>query len=306
MLEEVNQELHRVLTTDSPTIQPIVEYFLQSAGKGTRPQLVILCGEVAATPKESLIDLAVAVELLHMASLVHDDILDQSSLRRNQPTLHRLWGEKIAILVGDYLFGKMMEMISRHPSVIPYFANVIQSLVAGEFMQIEQRYNPWLAEEIYLERIYHKTANFIATCCKISSVVSKPSPEIAESMTNFGYYFGMAYQLLDDLQDIMGNSEQIGKPVLQDAGQGIYTLPILHAVRQSFLSIESLERLKQLPEESLSYAKAITSQYIQKALHSLSRLPDTEAKRRLQNLSLQLQKQLSKLKGGHLHAPSLH
>jgi heptaprenyl diphosphate synthase len=306
MLEEVNRELHRVLATDSPILQPMVEYFLQSAGKGTRPQLVLLCGEVASTPRESSIDLAVAVELLHMASLVHDDILDQSSLRRNQPTLHRLWGEKAAILVGDYFFGKMMEMISRYPSVIPYFANVIQSLVAGEFLQMEQRYNPWLAEEIYLERIYHKTANFMVTCCKISSVVSDTSPEIEESLTNFGYYLGMAYQLLDDLQDMMANPEQIGKPILQDAGQGIYTLPILHAVRQSSFSVESLEGLKHLPEESLTYAITITAQYIQKALHSLSQLPNTEAKTGLQNMSLLLKKQMAKIKGGHLHAPSFH
>lgn len=296
-LQEVETELRRVLATDSPTLRPIIEYFLQVNGKGTRPLLVLLCGEVSSSPKEYSVDLAVAVELLHMASLVHDDIVDQSPIRRKQPTIHSMWDERMAVLVGDYFFGKMLKTISRYPQVVLYFSDVVQSLVTGEFMQIEQRYNARLPEEFYLERIYHKTANFIATCCKISSIASDASSEIRESLTNFGYYLGMAYQLHPDV---------IGKPVLQDATQGIYTLPVLHAVRQSYLSVESLEQLQHLPDDSLAYGKHVTSRYIQKALHSLSRLPNTEAKTALQFIALKLKQEIARVKGEHQHAPSIH
>lgn len=305
-LQEVETELRRVLATDSPTLRQIIEYFLQVNGKGTRPLLVLLCGEVSSSPKEYSVDLAVAVELLHMASLVHDDILDQSPIRRKQPTIHNLWDERTAVLVGDYFFGKMLKIISRYPQVVLYFSDVIQSLVTGEFMQIEQRYNAWLPEEFYLERIYHKTANFIATCCKISSIASDASSEIRESLTNFGYYLGMAYQLLDDLQDFGSHPDLIGKPVLQDATQGIYTLSVLHAVRQSYVSAESLEQLQHLPDDSLAYGKHVTSRYIQKALYSLSQLPNTEAKTALQFIALKLKQETARLKGEHQHATSIH
>lgn len=305
-LQEVEIELRKILATNSPTLRPIVEYFLQVNGKGTRPTLVLLCGEIASSPKEYSVDLAVAVELLHMASLVHDDILDQSPIRRKQATIHQLWDEQTAVLVGDYFFAKMLTIISRYPQVVPYFSDVIESLVTGEFMQIEQRYNPWLPEEFYLERIYHKTANFIATCCKISSIASNASSEVRESLTSFGYYLGMAYQLLDDLQDFGSHPDVIGKPVLQDTAQGIYTLPVLHAVRQSYVSVESLEQLEHLPDDSLAYGKQVASRYIQKALHSLSRLPNTEAKTALQFMALKLRQKIARCKGEHPHAPSIH
>lgn len=304
-LEEVSAELQNIVATDSPSLRPIVEYFLQATGKGTRPLLVLLCGEIASVPKRQSIDLAVAVELLHMASLVHDDIVDKSSIRRNQPTVNSLFGDKTAVLVGDYFFGKMLSIISRYPFAIPCFSDIIQNLVAGEFMQMDQKNDPWLDEELYFERIYRKTGNFIAACCRVGSLTDGAPEHTTEFLTNYGYYLGMAYQLLDDLHDIVSTSSIIGKPVQQDAASGIYSLPYLHAIQNSLVSISFLDE-HPLPKESISYSIEAASNYIKKSLISLHHFPNSDAKKGLQILALHLKTQLAKFKEGIYDAPPIH
>lgn len=305
LMVEVNKKLHRILVTDSPSLRQILEHFLHTKGKGIRPLLVLLCGEVAAAPTKRCIDLAVAVELLHMASLVHDDIVDQAEFRRTHPTIHSLWGEGNAVLVGDYFFGKLLGVISFYPDVVNWFADTIQNLVAGEFMQMDQQYSCRLSEEEYLDRIYCKTANFIATCCKISCLTDETPHEITEALTHYGYCLGMAYQLIDDLQDITESPFVLGKPVRQDISRGIFTLPYLRSFRAvSHLSDNLVPHESSITHESIDYTEKLALNYIQKSVSSLSVLPASTAKTELIRLALQTQKKIAVMREASVHAPS--
>ncbi|GAX88715.1 polyprenyl synthetase family protein [Effusibacillus lacus] len=283
LLPEVSKEMQKVLSTGNPVLAPIVRYLLDTQGKGTRPLLVLLTGDIVSAPVQNSVRMAVAVELLHMASLVHDDIVDQSDLRRSRAAIHKQWGEGAAVLLGDYLFGKMLNVISSYPSIISCFADVIQNLVDGEFMQASQLHNPWLTEEEYLRRISLKTATFIAACCKVSSL-AEGRQDLTEALGNFGHSLGMAYQLLDDLQDFLESPSALGKPVRQDLTNGIYTLPYLR---------------------SIPYTQSLATHYIQKSISSLSGLPPSRAKAGLIRFALNIKKKIDQLQEGILHVPSI-
>ncbi|WP_018131388.1 polyprenyl synthetase family protein [Effusibacillus pohliae] len=308
LLHKVDQKLRYLLRTDIPSLRPLVDHFMQTRGKGVRPLLVLLCGEIAASPVNQSIDLAAAVELLHMASLVHDDLVDHSDLRRQQATIHRLWGERAAVLVGDYFFGKMLRVISAYPPAVPLFAAVIEHLVGGEFLQADQQYDAWLPETEYLNRIYHKTAFFMANCCKIGCLPGHLAAKKSEALTRFGYCLGMAYQLWDDLQDILETPDAIGKPVMQDVARGVYTLPYLHAFQYANRHFSSDSDKHQIPRESIAYTAGLAAQYIEKSARSLSALPPSNAKNGLLQIAWRLKtkiEQLHSLQEADRHAPSL-
>lgn len=305
LMAEVETALHRVLATDSPSLGEIVSYFLRTGGKGTRPLLVLLCGDIVSAPAKRSVDLAVAVELLHMASLVHDDIVDKAPVRRQQASIHSLWGEGAAVLVGDYFFGKMLGMISSYPPVIPAFADAVQSLVAGEFLQADQQSNPFVTEEEYLERIRHKTANFISVCCKINCLADDTPLYVEKTLAGYGYYLGMAYQLADDLIDVAESPERIGKPVMQDISRGIFTLPYLYEFRRMPPAPGCRYGKIPLSRESLAYTKRLAAHYIQKSVNCLSALPRSKAKTGLIRIALRLKKMMEQLQEANLHAPSV-
>ncbi|WP_380026435.1 polyprenyl synthetase family protein [Effusibacillus consociatus] len=305
-MSEVDKELRRLLASGSPSLSPMIQHFLETKGKGVRPVLVLWCGDIAGSPMKRSIDLAVAAELLHMASLVHDDIVDQAAFRRKKPTIHRMWGEGAAVLVGDYFFGTLLRVISPYPMVVPHFAEAILSLVNGEFMQMDQQYDPWISEEEYLNRICQKTANFMSTCCKIGCLTQDTPFEIMDALTNYGYCIGMAYQLLDDLQDIIETSEGLGKPIMQDISRGIFTLPYLHSFWQESNRLPTFLKVNIVPSaDSLEYTRKLAAHYIEKSVICLSSLPSTNGQRGLLCISRQIKKKLEQLQEVNAYAPTL-
>ncbi|BCJ87463.1 polyprenyl synthetase family protein [Effusibacillus dendaii] len=304
IVSEVHHELQRIVRTDSPSLQRIVDYFLQQRGMGIRPLLVFLCGEIVSAPKQNLLDLAAATELLHMASLVHDDIVDQTAIRRNQPSVHHRFGEGAAVLLGDYFFGKLLKVISSYPPVLAEFSETIESLVAGEFMQIDQQGNSLLSQADYLQRIYAKTARFISSCCKIGCLLVDVPPA-AQSLAEYGYNLGMAYQIIDDLQDVIGDPNLIGKPVLQDLSRGIYTLPYLHSLHQTPSEPANRSTVLISPEAIL-YTKKTAASYISKSIDALTAFKPSETKTQLIHFALQQQQKLDNLQEESCYAPTLH
>lgn len=179
--------------------------------------------------------LAVAIELIHMASLVHDDVLDHADLRRGKETANARWGNQQAILAGDYLFARAFSLVAGAgygDRVSMILSRLIMDLAAGEIIQNKELYKVETIET-YDERIAKKTANFLADCCEMGGIVAGHDEETLHGLRTYGKKIGMAFQLTDDLLDVLGDAKDIGKPAGHDIAEGIITLPFLRAIESS-------------------------------------------------------------------------
>ncbi len=209
-------------------------YLLESGGKRIRPLLIILSGKtINSHPNEGLVAAGTAAELIHMASLVHDDIIDQSFYRRGKPSLFSLWGEKNAVLAGDFLFAKAFEILASSGlfTVLQLMVEAIQEMCQGEIAQSEKLFQTDQKEEDYFDRIYQKTGKFLAFCCQAGAIITKAKSEKQSALKTYGTYLGYTFQIIDDLLDFTGESEVLGKPVYQDLAQGNLTLPVLYLLQ---------------------------------------------------------------------------
>ncbi len=206
---------------------------LDAGGKRLRPALVLLCARAGEYDPEVAVPAAAALELLHLASLVHDDVIDRGTLRRGFPTVNSRWGDALAILTGDYLFGKALLAVSALPSAaVRQMGGVIGELVGGEVdQQLGRGKKPGLDE--YLNRIGRKTAALLATSCRMGAVLGRVPEAVAARLGEYGWWLGLTYQVVDDLLDVCGDPTALGKAVGLDAGQGIATLPSLLTVDEA-------------------------------------------------------------------------
>ncbi|MCR6545463.1 polyprenyl synthetase family protein [Dehalobacterium formicoaceticum] len=236
-MHQVEELLYQTLAEAQGTIGEMGTYFLNSGGKRLRPLLIILSGKATAplTPEreKNLIAAGAAVELIHMASLVHDDIIDQSLYRRGQPSVHALWGAKGAVLAGDFLFAKAFDILVSHNlfSVLKLMVLAIQEMCQGEILQSEQLFQTGQNEKDYFQRIEQKTGTLLAACCQSGALITQGNLRQVTGLKNYGTYLGYTYQITDDLLDFSGNSLDLGKPVCQDLRQGNLTLPILYLLQ---------------------------------------------------------------------------
>ncbi|MGI6678028.1 MAG: polyprenyl synthetase family protein [Dehalobacterium sp.] len=233
----VEELLYQTLSRDQGTIGEIGTYFLESGGKRLRPLLIIISGKAISplTPEQekNLIAAGAAVELIHMASLVHDDIIDQSLYRRGQPAVHTLWGAKGAVLAGDFLFAKAFDILVSHNlfSILQLMVQAIQEMCQGEIFQAEQLFQTEQMEKEYFHRIEQKTGKLLSACCQSGAMIARGKQAHISALKNYGTYLGYTYQIVDDLLDFRGNSLDLGKPVCQDLRQGNITLPILYLLQ---------------------------------------------------------------------------
>ena len=229
--EELEAVTGRItLALDHPIAHTVL-YLIAAGGKRLRPALVLLAGGSDRTSaRTALVEAAAAVELIHTATLIHDDIIDQSPLRRSQPTFHQRWGTERAVLMGDYLYATAFAMLARLnvPAVTQTMADVCQQLCRGELREVEARYRLDLREEEYLDIIRDKTASLIGGCCHIGAHLGGGSPETVARLTEFGVNFGLAFQIIDDCLDLTGDQQQMGKSVLSDLDKGALSLPIIY------------------------------------------------------------------------------
>lgn len=208
---------------------PIFADSVIAGGKRLRPALVVLCGSFLPAQRDELIDVAVAVELVHTASLIHDDVIDRAALRRGRPTVAAGWGEQQAVLYGDFLFARAFSLLTGTgwTNILHNLSRAISLMCEGEIEQYARRYDCQLTEAEYLVYLHKKTAYFMAACCQAGGQVCGLPAKQGKLLADFGLYLGYAFQLRDDLLDFCGTPATTGKPVFQDLAEGYLTLPVI-------------------------------------------------------------------------------
>jgi geranylgeranyl pyrophosphate synthase len=212
-----------------PDLSAALDHLLSSGGKRVRPALGFLVGRMFGAPEEKLVALGAAVEMLHTATLVHDDLIDGSLLRRGTPTLNARWSPAATVLTGDFLFARAAKLAAEadHLPLMKLFAETLAVIVNGELTQLFAA-RGLVSRENYYQRIYAKTASLFEMSTRAAAMVSPASDEVVESMRVFGYEAGMAFQIMDDVLDFSGDQIAVGKPLGSDLLQGLVTLPALY------------------------------------------------------------------------------
>jgi geranylgeranyl pyrophosphate synthase len=231
-LQELQRRLLEVGSGGHPTFAAAVQHLFGSPGKLLRPTLVFLSARFGpAHDQEIVLNLAQSLELVHTASLVHDDIVDEAELRRNVPTVNATWDDDVALIIGDYLFAKAYALaaVLPKPEVIAIVAQTVFALCDGELNEVTAtRALP--SEADYMERIELKTASLYAACCQGAALLADAQPEHVEALGAYGTSLGLAFQITDDVLDVAGDETDFGKAVGRDLAEGMPTLPMIYAV----------------------------------------------------------------------------
>lgn len=230
-LKQVQNIIKKEISPDQKTIvrEKSIELF-ESGGKKIRPSFTILAGKLGSEMyHEDVLKVAASLELIHMASLVHDDVIDNSKLRRGKHTVYHDSGYTQAILTGNYLFSCALNLISEISSkrFHELYATTIESIVKGELEQFEHQFNANISLESYYQKTYRKTALLIETSVKLGAYAAHLSDEITERLTEYAYHIGMSFQIIDDCLDFIGNEKFLGKPKYSDLINGHFTLPVI-------------------------------------------------------------------------------
>lgn len=247
VMDSVEQRLRDVLASQSVFMQEISEYLLAGKGKRVRPTLVVLSASLGAADSRELVDVASAIELVHLASLIHDDIIDDSGVRRGKPTIDRLWGNLVAVLAGDFVFASAFGLLaSRQAYALSVLADAVKTMCEGEIEQSLSAESSDPDEGAYLSSIGKKTASLMGACCQIGAhLAGAPSEQVA-AMKEYGLNLGYAFQIVDDLLDIWGSEGKTGKPVGLDLRRGLSTLPVIRLAARGESGRTALEMIRQM------------------------------------------------------------
>lgn len=233
-LEATDHFIATELTSHIPLINQMVQYILNCGGKRIRPLLVLLSARACNHSGQQHIDLAAAIELIHTATLLHDDVVDSSTLRRGHDTAHTIWGNEASVLVGDFLYSRAFQVIVKlqNLTVMNIFANATNLIAEGEVLQLVNCNDPDTTEASYFEVIQRKTGKLFEVGSQLGPAISTScSPHAINAMQQYGMQLGIAYQLIDDALDYNASAEQMGKNVGNDLAEGKPTLPLIHALR---------------------------------------------------------------------------
>lgn len=231
-LKQVEMRLREICSGQDQWTQ-LFSSAVTRGGKRLRPALVILCGSFLPAPTRELVDVATSVELIHAASLIHDDIIDQADSRRGLPTISGQWGVHQAVLYGDFLFARSFSLLIRHGynRILSDMTRAISQMCEGEIEQYARRYDCSITEAEYMSYIRKKTAFFLSSCCLAGAEVSGLPPLEKNLLATFGLQLGYAFQMTDDILDICGTQDKTGKPVLHDLTEGYLTLPLIRLLQ---------------------------------------------------------------------------
>jgi heptaprenyl diphosphate synthase len=234
-LDQVDTIFQERATSGLPILNSASMHALGSPGKRLRTAITLLTGKLNTYHIDKLLLLSVAFEMLHLASLVHDDIVDEATTRRNNPTVNALWGDKIAILLGDYYFAKTAGLIAdiEDSRIDHLFSDTVATVCEGTIMEMMTARQIDLTVDTYYEKIKHKTACLIAACSKGGAIVSGASPTEVETLYEYGLNLGIAFQIVDDILDYTEDQSTIGKPAGNDLRQGMITLPLIYALQEA-------------------------------------------------------------------------
>jgi len=300
-LLKVENELRSVSEVDFSWLSKLLDYSLKGGGKGIRPALVLLSGKFYDYNLDYLLPMATAVELLHVATLVHDDAIDKSPIRRSRPTLYKVWGEDKAVLLGDYLFAKAGELTATTQNLraVKLFAQTLRTISTGELAQIFSAFSLEQTYEQYIQRISHKTAALFNLATESGSVLSQAPEGSIKVLKDYGHNLGIAFQIVDDILDFIGTEEELGKPTGSDLTQGTLTLPAMlllerypedNPVKRLFQNRDKQENIKLAIElvRNSSIGEecyAVASDYCAKACCNLNLLPDSPSRQALIELA---------------------
>lgn len=299
-LNKIKEELKSVSKIDYPWLSEQLAYILGETGKSMRPALVLLSGKCFKYNWEHLLPMGVSVELMHTATLVHDDAIDKADTRRKRKTMNSLWGNEIAILMGDFLFARAGEYVAdtQTPRVIKLFSHTLATISSGEIGQFRGSYNLKQDREAYFRRIYRKTASLFSLSTQSGAILCDATEEQIAIMKEYADNLGIAFQIVDDILDFTSTEEAMGKPVGSDLIQGTLTLPAMMVIEKNpednpvkrMFETRDLryvaEAIKQVRNSSIVRdCYQIAGQYAEKACAGLKNLPRSESREALLSLA---------------------
>ncbi len=294
-----------ILQSDNPLLSEVLDYVYTKRGKQLRPIMVLLSAGLCRGITDKTIQTAVSLELMHTASLMHDDVVDDTPIRRGDKAIHEKWNNKIAILVGDFMLSKSIELLSsvRNTTILNIVSDMCASLTSGELLQLHAGESMWINEEQYLQVIKHKTAHLFSACSEAGAVSAGATNRQQNAMRQFGMYLGLCFQLKDDVFDY-SDIEDLGKPTMNDLRDGKATIPIIKSLQRA--TREEANQIKELAEslandsqhidafeaeqeirsfvlryDGIRYAHQLMEKYRKKAIDTLQIFPDNKYKESL-------------------------
>ena len=301
-LSRVNVVINRAVQSDVALISQIGTYIIGSGGKRLRPILTILSGKCLGYDDEKLYSLAAMVEFIHTSTLLHDDVVDESELRRGRKTANNLFGNAAAVLVGDFLYTRAFQLMvgSGSLKILEVMADATNIIAEGEVMQLMNIGNVDITEQQYLQVIQYKTAKLFEAAVQVGAILAGADDEQERALKEFGMYMGTAFQIVDDVLDYSGSVEQIGKNVGDDLAEGKPTLPLIYLMRNGSKQVaddvrhalenadrSSFQKIHDyvVRSDALTYSISEARKAVEQAVASLAVLPDSEVKQAMIQLA---------------------
>ncbi|GIN38188.1 MULTISPECIES: heptaprenyl diphosphate synthase component II [Heyndrickxia] len=299
-IDIIEKELIAAIQSESKLLETASLNLIRAGGKRIRPIFVLLSAKFGNYDIERVKNVAVSLELIHMASLVHDDVIDDAELRRGKPTVKAKWDNRIAMYTGDYILACSLEYMTKidHYLAHKILADTMVEVCIGEIKQIQDkyRYNQNLRD--YLRRIKRKTAILIAASCQLGAIAGGTEEDIHKKLYKFGYYVGMSYQITDDILDFTASEKELGKPAGGDLLQGNITLPVLYAMQDPEIETmikrinehTSKDEMKEIilkikSSGAIEKSNEMSQRYLKKALSMLEQLPNNRVRKSLTDVA---------------------
>jgi octaprenyl-diphosphate synthase len=291
----VDQLIINELSSDVVLINQMGHYIVGNGGKRLRPMLLLLAAKALGGINDKHLILAAVIEFIHTATLLHDDVVDESDLRRGKESANAVWGNAASVLVGDYLYSRAFEMMVRtgNMRVMEILSKTTTAIAEGEVLQLLNCNNPETTEAKYLEVIARKTAILFSAATRLGAVIAGVAPEIEENLARYGQHLGVAFQLIDDALDYKANQDDLGKNLGDDLAEGKPTLPLIYAIQNGTANEAAIivEAIKNGDREAfnavydivqstqaITYTEQRADEEAQKAINALACLPDSEYK----------------------------
>ncbi|MEM7284670.1 MAG: octaprenyl diphosphate synthase [Pseudomonadota bacterium] len=294
----VNDVIRQRLESDVVLIDQVSNYIVNSGGKRLRPVLVLLAAHACRYLGREHIEAAAIIEFIHTATLLHDDVVDDSELRRGQETANNVWGNQASVLVGDFLYSRSFQMMVEigDMSVMEVLADATNMIAEGEVLQLMNYHDPDATEASYLQIIHRKTAKLFEAGSRIAAILAKSEPEVEQAMKMYGRHLGASFQLVDDVLDYSVSADEMGKNMGDDLAEGNPTLPLIYAMQHGTEKQTQMIRdaitdgsIEQLPEVikavqetgAIKYTAQVAEQEAESARQALRVLEDSPYKRAL-------------------------
>lgn len=299
---EVNTLIVNQLHSDVGLVENIGHYIVDAGGKRLRPLLVLLTARALGYSGNQHLSLSAIIEFIHTATLLHDDVVDMSALRRGRPTANANWGNAPSVLVGDFLYSRAFQMMVEigEMGIMKELANTTNVISEGEVQQLVNARNPEVTEQNYMTVIHKKTAALFEAACETAAILTGADAATRKAVRSYGYHLGVAFQLVDDVLDYQGDAEELGKNVGDDLAEGKPTLPLIYTinngsaeeaelVKQAIIN-SSLDKLQQIVDivqrrGGLEYTQQCAQDHINRAKQAIALLPETEFRSAMEDLA---------------------